>query len=111
LMDLEALVNLIARDDLLADLGVPSIEQAFAMRDAESIERIVTALVIRRDRSVLPESLRFGELERRVIRHPVLEAKTIDELRFPLAAEGALLRRFLWRRLESSEAALIESVR
>jgi SNF2 family DNA or RNA helicase len=106
--DLEALVNLLARDDLLADLGVPSIEHAFAIRD---VERIVSALVIRRDRSVLPETLRFGELERCVIRHPVPEAKVIDELQFPLANERALLRRFLWRRLESSEAALLESVR
>jgi superfamily II DNA or RNA helicase len=109
--DLEALMNLIARDDLLSDLGVPSIEQAFAVRDMEAIERIVSALVIRRDRSVLPEELRFGELERRVIRHPVLDVGAIDDLRFPLAGESALLRRFLWRRLESSEAALVESVR
>ena len=109
--DLEALVRLIARDDLLAVAGVPSIEHAFATRDAESIARIVAALVIRRDRSVLPVELRFGELERRVIRHPVLDARAIDELRFPLAGEHAILRRFLWRRLESSEAALEESVR
>jgi superfamily II DNA or RNA helicase len=107
LADLEALVNLIAGDDLLANLGVPSIEQAFAMRD---VERIVSTLVIRRDRSVLPEMLRFGELERRVIRHPVPNIKAIDELQFPLGC-AALLRKFLWRRLESSEAALIESVR
>lgn len=107
LADLEALVHLVARDDLLADLGVPSIEQAFAARD---VERIVAALVIRRDRAVLPETLRFGELERRVIRHPVPDAP-IDDLQFPLANERALLRRFLWRRLESSEAALVESVR
>lgn len=111
LADLEALVSLIARDDLLADAGVPSIEQAFAARDAGAIERIVAALVIRRDRSVLPGSLRFGELDRRVLRHPVLDARTIDELCFPLAGERAILRRFLWRRLESSEAALAESVR
>ena len=111
LRDLEALVALLARDDLLADLGVPSIDVAFETRDAESIERIVAALVIRRDRSVLPEELRFGELERRVIRHPVLDARTIDDLRFPLVGEHALLRRFLWRRLESSEAALEESLR
>jgi superfamily II DNA or RNA helicase len=108
LADLEALVNLLARDDLLSDLGVPSIEHAFAVRD---VERIVSALVIRRDRSVLPEELRFGELERRVVRHPVLEAAAIDDLQFPLAGERALLRRFLWRRLESSEAALVESAR
>jgi superfamily II DNA or RNA helicase len=107
LSDLEALVNLIARDDLLATIGVPSIEQAFAMRD---VERIVSTLVIRRDRSVLPETLRFGELERRVIRHPVPDIKAIAELQFPLGC-AALLRKFLWRRLESSEAALIESAR
>jgi superfamily II DNA or RNA helicase len=45
------------------------------------------------------------------VRHPVLNANGIDELRFPLVGETAILRRFLWRRLESSEAALIESLR
>ena len=109
--DLQALMQLIARDDLLAGIGVPSIENAFETRDAESIARIVGALVIRRDRSVLPEELRFGTLDRRVVRHPVLDARIIDELRFPLVGEHAILRRFLWRRLESSEAALAESVR
>ena len=109
--DLEALLRLIARDDLLADLSVPSIDAAFAARDREAIRLIVGALVIRRDRSVLPPELRFGELERRVVRHPVLDARVIDELRFPLVGEHAILRRFLWRRLESSEAALAESVR
>jgi len=109
--DLEALLQLIARDDLLADLGVPSIDAAFATRDADAIAIIVGALVIRRDRSVLPAPLQFGELERRVIRHPVLDARVIDELRFPLVGEHAILRRFLRRRLESSEAALAESVR
>lgn len=109
--DLEALVRLIARDDLLAAAGVPSIDVAFATRDRELIAAVVAALVIRRDRSVLPAALQFGELERRVVRHPVLQASGIDELRFPLVGESAILRRFLWRRLESSEAALIESLR
>ena len=109
--DLEALVRLIARDDLLSDAGVPSIDVAFATRDRALIAAIVSALVIRRDRSVLPAGLQFGELERRVVRHPVLGAKAIDDLRFPLVGESAILRRFLWRRLESSEAALIESLR
>jgi len=109
--DLEALVRLIARDDLLIDVGVPSIDVAFAARDRELIASIVAALVIRRDRSVLPAELQFGELERRVVRHPVLKANGIDALRFPLVGESAILRRFLWRRLESSEAAFIESLR
>jgi superfamily II DNA or RNA helicase len=108
--DLEALLRLIARDDLLADRGVPSIDVAFQTRDREAIEIVVGALVIRRDRSVLPPELRFGELERRVIRHR-LPNVPIDELQFPLVGDYAVLRRFLWRRLESSEAALIESVK
>lgn len=116
--DLEALVRLIVRDDLLADAGVPSIDVAFASRDMAAIDVVVRTLVIRRDRSVLPPELRFGELQRSVIRHAVLDAPVIDELRFPLvgAPDGqgpghAMLRRFLRRRLESSEAALIESLR
>ncbi|HYO77473.1 MAG TPA: DEAD/DEAH box helicase [Thermoanaerobaculia bacterium] len=109
--DLSALLRIIARDDLLADAGVPSIDVAFETRDLEAIDRIVATLLIRRDRSVLPASLRFGELDRRVIRHPVLDAPQIDELQFPLVGEHAILRRFLRRRLESSEAALVESLR
>jgi superfamily II DNA or RNA helicase len=109
--DLEALVRLIARDDLLADAGVPSIDVAFASRDLLAIDAIVNALMIRRDRGVLPPELRFGVLERSVIRHDVLELPLIDELQFPLVGEHAMLRRFLRRRLESSEAAFIESLR
>ena len=105
--DLEALIRLIARDDLLADAGVPSIDVAFARRE---IDAVVQVLMIRRDRRVLPSNLCFGDLQRSVIRHPVLELPLIDELRFPLVGEHALLRRFLRRRLESSEAALIESL-
>ena len=109
--DLEALVRLIARDDLLADIGIPSIDVAFAARDRELIAGIVATLVIRRDRNILPHELQFGDLDRRVIRHPVLDARGIDALQFPLVEERAILRRFLWRRLESSEAAFIESLR
>jgi len=109
--DLEALIRLIARDDLLTDAGVPSIDVAFRDRDLASIDAIVAALVIRRDRSALTDDLQFGVLERRVLRHPVPEMPGIDELQFPLAGHRAILRRFLRRRLESSEAALIESVR
>ena len=110
LEDLEALLRLMARDDLLADLGVPSIDVAFAMRDAEALAIIVGALVIRRERDVLPESLSFGELERHVIRHDV-PALPIDALQFPLVADAAIVRQVLRRRLESSEAAFIESVK
>lgn len=109
--DLESLLRLIARDDLLADAGVPSIDVAFATRDADAIGIIVATLVIRRDRTVLPAELQFGDLHRSVVRHPVPDARGIDALRFPLVGEHAILRRFLWRRLESSEAAFIESLR
>lgn len=109
--DLEALVRLIARDDLLADRGVPSMDAAFAARDPDAIGRIVSTLVIRRDRSVLPEPLRFGDLRRRVILHDVPAIGEIDHLQFPLVGARPMLQRFLRRRLESSEAALIESAR
>jgi len=110
--DLFSLVTLIAADDALRSAGVASIEEAFRARDAGAIRTIIAELVIRRDRDVLPETLRFGSIERRVIRHPVPEIRELDELRFPLTAgHHQLLRRVLWRRLESSEAALLESVR
>src|SRR6188474_639874 len=82
--DLEALIRLIVRDDLLADVGVPSIDVAFALRDLAAIDIVVNTLVIRRGRSVLPPELRFGQLQRSVIRHAVFDAPLIDELQFPL---------------------------
>ncbi|MEA2338268.1 MAG: hypothetical protein QOE82_2275, partial [Thermoanaerobaculia bacterium] len=65
---------------------------------------------IRRKRDVLPPELRFGALDRRVIRHPIVDAP-IDALQFPLSTSAPLLRQFLRRRLESSPAALLESAR
>ena len=110
--DLHALVALIAADDALRFAGVASIERAFTARDAESIRAIIAELVIRRERDVLPQSLQFGSIRRRIIRHPVPNIREIDELQFPLV-EGHrdLMRRVLWRRLESSAAALVDSVR
>ncbi|HJW95739.1 MAG TPA: helicase-related protein [Thermoanaerobaculia bacterium] len=105
--DLEALIGLIARDDLLMDCGVPSIDLAFAARN---VARIVQELVIRRDRSVLPPELAFGTLQRRVVRHRVPEVD-LECLQFPLVEGAPLIRRFLRRRLESSEAAFRESIR
>jgi superfamily II DNA or RNA helicase len=108
--DLLALVSLIAADDALRLRGVASIDDAFASRDARALDVIVRELVIRRERDVLPPELRFGSLDRRVIRHPVVDAP-IDGLQFPLSASAPLLRQFLARRLESSPAALLESAR
>jgi superfamily II DNA or RNA helicase len=108
--DLLALVSLIAADDALRACGVASIDDAFAVRDGPSLDVIVRELVIRRERDVLPPELRFGLLERRVIRHPIVDV-SIDALQFPISTSAPLLRQFLWRRLESSPAALLESVR
>jgi superfamily II DNA or RNA helicase len=108
--DLLALVSLIAADDALRLCGVASIDDAFAIRDGPSLDVIVRELVIHRERGVLPPQLRFGSLERRVVRHPIAAAP-IDALQFPLSTSAPLLRQFLRRRLESSPAALLESVR
>jgi len=109
--DLEALVALVADDDVLLECGVASIDLAFSQRDRGAMETVVRELVVRRERDVLPPELRFGALQRRVMRHPVFPATSIDALEFPLVGSAPLLRRFLWRRLESSEMALLESIR
>ncbi|MFZ2490644.1 MAG: DEAD/DEAH box helicase, partial [Thermoanaerobaculia bacterium] len=113
--DLHSLVRLMAPDDLLAFAGVPSIDAAFALRDRFALDVILRSLVIRRARDVLPPALAFGGLERRVVRHRLFTAggdipRLVDALAFPLIGETAMLRRFLWRRLESSEAAILESI-
>lgn len=109
--DLYSLLRLIAADDLLADGGVPSIGVAFESSDSETIARIVDAIVIRRERGVLVPSLDFGVLARHVIRHEVPDLPLLDQLRFPLLQGSAIVRLFLRRRLESSTAALAESLR
>ena len=116
--DLHAIVDLISADDVVIDCGVPSIDLAFGRRDGEMIDVVIAELMIRRDRDVLPAALHFGSLLREVVRHDIFTAggeigRLIEALEFPLiaAAGTALLRRFLWRRLESSEAALLESIR
>lgn len=114
--DLRALIDIIAADDVLMDRGVPSIDVAFELDRREVIATIVAALVIRRSRLVLPPELQFGLLDARAIRYDVFDGggevdRLIESLQFPLIGQTAILRQFLWRRLESSEAALLESVR
>lgn len=108
--DLACLIRLIAADDVLRPCGVHSIDAAFRDRDAMAVAAVVGALVIRREREVLPPELRFGALTSDVIRHPIPDDVAIDTLQLPLVGEAALVRRFLWRRLESSEEALLESL-
>lgn len=109
--DLFSLISLLVADDALRAEGIPSIEDAFRIGDRSAISLIVRELMIRRDRDVLPHELQFGDLDRRVAWYPLPAVDAIDSLQFPLVGDQALLRRLLWRRLESSEAALIESVR
>jgi superfamily II DNA or RNA helicase len=114
--DLRALIDMIAADDVLAERGVPSIDAAFELDDRDAIARVVAELLIRRDRMVLPVELQFGTLDARVIPYDVFDGdgeveRVIESLQFPLIGETAILRQFLWRRLESSESALLESIR
>ena len=109
--DLQALISLIAADDSLRARGVASIETAFAERREEEIAVVLDAMVIRRGREVLDDRFHFGALKRSVVRYQ-LPRCSIDDLRFPLlASSSSLLQMVLWRRLESSEAALLESLR
>lgn len=108
--DLHALVSLIAADDALRAAGVASIDDAFRLRSGD-IAIVMRELVIRRTRDVLTDPIRFGDLHRHVVQHDVIPAP-IDALTFPLiGGHPSLLRSVLWRRLESSEAALLESVK
>lgn len=114
--DLHALLSLIVPDDALGPCGVASIDLAFANHDWRAIDVVVCELVIRRGRDVLPEELQFGRIAQRIVQFAIFTAggevnRLIDSLAFPLVGEHSLLRRFLWRRLESSEAALSESIR
>lgn len=107
--DLASLLTLLVPDDALRDRGVHSVEAAFRERNQQALAAITSTLVIRRERDVLPSDLRFGALESDTARHAVPRV-SIDALEFPLIGETTLLRGFLWRRLESSEEALLESI-
>jgi hypothetical protein len=116
--DLRALIELIAADDSLAAAGVPSIASAFDRSCRAALALVVRQLVVRRGRGVLADSLRFGALRRNVVPYSVDNSggeitASLGALEFPAVREKsarALLQRFLWRRLESSHAALVDSV-
>lgn len=117
--DLLALLQLILADDALKGDGVLSIEGAFRRNDPGAIRRIVAAVVVRRGEEVLAPQLKFGALTRRVVRHETFDGggevpRLFASMQFPLIARGGerrILRMFLWRRLESSEAACIDSLK
>src|SRR5438128_1702884 len=72
--DLLSLISILVADDALRPEGVASIEESFRVRDRSAIATIVRELVIRRARDVLPDQLRFGELHRNVVWHPLFDA-------------------------------------
>lgn len=113
--DLRSLLAIAVADQVFSSIGVPSIDAAFGAADIDLIRLILGEIAVRRDASVLPEALMFGALERHLIRYDVFTndgavTALLQQLTFPLLAEPELLRRFLWRRLESSEAAFAETI-
>ncbi|HUF16585.1 MAG TPA: DEAD/DEAH box helicase [Thermoanaerobaculia bacterium] len=117
LEDLLALLRIYASDDILRQEGIPSLTRLFAEAESEPLQRMIEELVIRRTRELLPEALSFADVERKVVAFEVEQGEQIsagiDELRFPLIVrpgERRLLRMLLWKRLESSQAALRESL-
>jgi superfamily II DNA or RNA helicase len=109
--DLLSILRLFAPDDILRLDGLPSLEEAFAAADRERLGRVLSELVIRRDRAVLPPALHFGDLARQGLEVPARPNRSeidaaIGRLSFPLIGRSEFLRPMLRRRLESSEAAL-----
>lgn len=118
LVDLLWIIRLFAADDLLRIEGVYSLEHAFRQEDRKEVGIIVQELVIRRTLAMI-SNLRLPSLRRNVIRYPLSPRAgaikdLLDRLEFPLivaAGERTLLRQLLWRRLESSITALLDSIR
>ncbi|MGH9457972.1 MAG: helicase-related protein, partial [Thermoanaerobaculia bacterium] len=113
--ELLALVRLAVADDALKPWGHPSIEYAFARRDASAIRSIVALVSVRRD--AIPH-LDLPARRRSTVRFPVSSREAevrrgLEDLRFPaiaVAGEAAILRDHLWRRLESSPEAFVHSL-
>lgn len=115
--DLAALLRLIVPDDAVRLRGVESIGRAFAEERFDQLAVIVEELVVRRDRRALTPRLQFGSMRREIVKFPAsteVVRSELDALRFPLIAAAGdvpLLRGLLQRRLESSRAALLDSLR
>ncbi|HUP66403.1 MAG TPA: DEAD/DEAH box helicase [Thermoanaerobaculia bacterium] len=110
--DLRSLLALFLRDDALVPWGMASVAETF---DEKSADRIRSALAIVSVRRTEIEGLQFPMLARSLVRFaldPVLSA-LIEELMFPIVSgngQVALMREFLFRRLESSLEALDDSL-
>ncbi len=115
--DLLTLLRIFAADDILRREGIPSLNRIFIEVDHQGLQRMIEELVIRRTRESLPELLAFAGVDRRVVPFEIARSaeisEKIDQLRFPLIvapSDRSLLRMFLWKRLESSVAAIRESL-
>ncbi|MGK2858763.1 MAG: helicase-related protein [Thermoanaerobaculia bacterium] len=112
--DLRSLLGLLVSDDALADRGVPSLDEAFRIRSGTQLREIVGEISVCRDSSVLPAALRFARVSTRTVSYRPARGldrelgRVLLRLEFPLVprAAAALMRTFLWRRLESSVTAL-----
>ncbi|MEO8216501.1 MAG: DEAD/DEAH box helicase [Acidobacteriota bacterium] len=116
--DLLALLQLFAPDDLLRLHGLVSLRAVFDDGETHTMQEVVSRLLIRRTTEDLLPGLRFGSVERRIVRCSVLPtsdaiAALIGQLRFPAIVEPqhrALLRSLLWYRWQSSVDALRDSL-
>lgn len=117
--DLRALLSLMLADDALRDDGIASWARSFELREPEGLQEILRGVMVRRDRSALVTTLRFPGLRVRSIRYSIGAlarplSQLIEQLRFPRIVSRSgrpLLRQFLWYRMISSPAALVDSLR
>lgn len=117
--DLAALLSIIAADDALRGEGVASIGRALAELDPDRLRVVLDAYVLRRDGEACGIGPSLARVAARIVRFGFggrrrqIDA-AISRLQFPLVAPSVhrpLLRRFLWHRLASSDAALSETLR
>ncbi|MGA7617582.1 MAG: helicase-related protein [Thermoanaerobaculia bacterium] len=117
--DLHALVRLLVSDSLLAAIGIPSIDEAFASADRAAVRTIFELLAVRRGRESLEGAVALPGLARETVRIPIAAdaarlLRMVDGLELPMLrneTDRILVRRFLRRRFDSSPAAFRDSVR
>jgi superfamily II DNA or RNA helicase len=116
--DLFAILEIALADDALKEAGVLSLARTYATGDAMQIRRIFAEVIVRREASDAA-GLKFPPLQEATIaitRGSSFDAivDSIRRLAFPLLParhEKQLMERFLVHRLNSSEAALADTLK
>lgn len=117
--DIAALIQLFADDAAFRLVGCESVESALARDDQDQLRCAVDAVMVRRTAGTINAKLELPSIVRRSIRyvsddHTSSLLSAIDALEFPLIAASVsrpLIRLVLERRLSSSVAALLDSVK